>query len=347
MPATAPPSPHPSAPSTCHGRWMSPEFEPGLVSVIVPTYNRAHLIIETLDSVFAQTYRPIELLIIDDGSTDNTVDVVRQWEQVHQQDGFTIRFMSQENRGAPAARNLGLIESRGEFIQFLDSDDLIHPSKLQQQVCQLDTTGDDFTWANCGSFTETPVWPSAGPRQPRVRSVTDHITKGGSVNTVAGVYRRSICLSIGPWKEDLGVFQDREYNLRLFLTTNRISYSPGVFVLVRCAHGSRVSDGFHSPHLVHTMKTCEQVLNHFDALSANNSDALSAVYFSHALTMLAKSQINVARESLNQGLRLSRTRSRRFRLRGLQAVACLPHRMAASTVTGLMTCHNWRQQRVR
>lgn len=78
MPITAPATPHPSAPPTCHGRWMSPEYEPGLVSVIVPTFNRAHLIVETLDSVFAQTYRPIELLIVDDGSTDETAGLVRQ-----------------------------------------------------------------------------------------------------------------------------------------------------------------------------------------------------------------------------------------------------------------------------
>jgi glycosyltransferase involved in cell wall biosynthesis len=77
--------------------------------VIVPTHNRADLISEALDSVWAQIYRPIELLVVDDGSTDNTVEVVQKWGRGCDSDAkFTLRYFRQENRGPAAARNHGL-----------------------------------------------------------------------------------------------------------------------------------------------------------------------------------------------------------------------------------------------
>ena len=113
-------------PATRHSRWMTAECEPGLVSVIIPTYNRARLLVEAMDSVFAQTYRPIELIVVDDGSKNNTPQVLQEWAAAHARDPrFRMRIFHEENKGAPVARNLGLIESRGEFIQFLDSDDLL------------------------------------------------------------------------------------------------------------------------------------------------------------------------------------------------------------------------------
>jgi cellulose synthase/poly-beta-1,6-N-acetylglucosamine synthase-like glycosyltransferase len=101
-------------PATPHGRWMSEKYEAGLVSVIVPTFNREKYLVEAMDSVYAQTYQPVELLIVDDGSTDDTARVVEEWGCTHGGDDFALRYFRQENAGAPAARNLGLIESRGE-----------------------------------------------------------------------------------------------------------------------------------------------------------------------------------------------------------------------------------------
>ena len=103
------------------------------VSVIIPTYNRANLLKETLESVFAQTYTDYEVIVIDDGSTDDTEEFVSALLLDHPQ----LRYIKQANAGVSAARNHGIFEARGEWIAFLDSDDLWFPDKLEKQMAFL------------------------------------------------------------------------------------------------------------------------------------------------------------------------------------------------------------------
>lgn len=98
-----------------------------LVSVIVPTYNRAALLSAAVNSVLQQTYQNIEIIVIDDGSTDDTTEVMAQY-------GERVRYTRRPNAGVNAARNLGLKQARGEFVALLDSDDLWAPYKLELQV---------------------------------------------------------------------------------------------------------------------------------------------------------------------------------------------------------------------
>mgnify|MGYP002336290676 CR=1 FL=1 len=107
---------------------------PGLVSVIIPTFNRAGFIAETLDSVLAQTYPDVEIIVADDGSDDGTDVVVAPYLARHRD---RIRYVAQVNAGLPAARNLGLRHARGEFVALLDSDDTFEPWKLAAQVAFL------------------------------------------------------------------------------------------------------------------------------------------------------------------------------------------------------------------
>jgi glycosyltransferase involved in cell wall biosynthesis len=102
------------------------------VSIIIPTYNRAALLVEALNSVFAQTYQNFEIIIVDDGSTDGTLSVLNPLVE----QGL-IRYIYQQNRGESAARNHGIVEANGRYIAFLDSDDLFEPSKLEIQVKYL------------------------------------------------------------------------------------------------------------------------------------------------------------------------------------------------------------------
>ncbi|NJR15065.1 MAG: glycosyltransferase [Calothrix sp. CSU_2_0] len=106
------------------------------ISVIIPTYNRSHLIKDAIESVLNQTYQDFELIIIDDGSTDNTKEVLAEY-------GERLQYIYQENQGRSAARNHGLNLAKGEYIAFLDSDDVWFPDKLARQVPILKSAPDN------------------------------------------------------------------------------------------------------------------------------------------------------------------------------------------------------------
>lgn len=110
---------------------MEVKFNTSLfVSVIIPTYNSINTINETLQSVRNQTYRNYEIVVVDDGSTDDTVELLRTFDD--------IILVTQTNQGVSAARNRGVKEAKGDLIAFLDSDDLWHPQKLEIQINQAE-----------------------------------------------------------------------------------------------------------------------------------------------------------------------------------------------------------------
>lgn len=103
------------------------------VSVIIPTYNRGDLILDSLQSIFLQNYSDYEIIVVDDGSTDNTEDVLSYLIKDNK-----IRYVKQDNHGESSARNHGILLSQGKYIAFLDSDDLFEPTKLKMQVQYLE-----------------------------------------------------------------------------------------------------------------------------------------------------------------------------------------------------------------
>ncbi|OGX08664.1 MAG: hypothetical protein A2Z88_10335 [Omnitrophica WOR_2 bacterium GWA2_47_8] len=118
--------------------------EQPLVSAIIPTFNRAKLVCETIDSVLAQTYPNIEIIVVDDGSSDNTEEVLKKY-------GNKVRYLKQDNKGNSAARNYGFKVSRGEYIGFLDDDDLWLPSKIEEEVKFLQDHS-DLGFVYCGTY---------------------------------------------------------------------------------------------------------------------------------------------------------------------------------------------------
>ena len=109
-----------------------------LVSILIPTYNRAGMIDRVLDSVWRQTYRPIQLLVVNDGSPDNTTEVVTRWIGEHSSDpGFSCKLIDQPNAGGCAARNNGLKQVEGKYVQFFDDDDELLPDAFRLHVENL------------------------------------------------------------------------------------------------------------------------------------------------------------------------------------------------------------------
>ncbi len=105
----------------------------GLVSIIIPTYNRSQLIVDTLESVRAQSYSPIEIIVIDDGSTDDTSNVVSVWKKEHSYTHLTLLSL-EKNVGKSAAVNKAIACSSGEYLMILDSDDLLFPDAINHEV---------------------------------------------------------------------------------------------------------------------------------------------------------------------------------------------------------------------
>lgn len=100
-----------------------------MVSVIIPVHNSEQFLAETIESVLAQSYRPIEVIVVDDGSTDESANIARSFDDVH--------YIHQANQGTAVARNNGIAASKGEFFSFLDHDDVCLPNKLELQVGHL------------------------------------------------------------------------------------------------------------------------------------------------------------------------------------------------------------------
>lgn len=126
-----------------------------LVSVIIPTYNRALTIRETVESALSQTYGDMEVIVVDDGSKDETAEVMRKF------DGKVV-FISQENAGPSAARNRGVAESKGEIVAFLDSDDHWLPEKISRQVALMERGGNSMACCVCNASVMSAEGSEAG-----------------------------------------------------------------------------------------------------------------------------------------------------------------------------------------
>lgn len=209
-----------------------------LVSAIIPVYNRGALLREALGSVLAQTHRPIEIIIVDDGSTDDTPAVCADLASAHPE---VIRCVRQENGGPGRARETGRQLARGEFIQYLDSDDLLAPQKFEKQVEALRLRPD------CGvAYCKAREYHIGEPPrdEPRARTGEELLTlfpallSGPCWQTATPLYRRSLTDQVGPWT-DLGQEEDWEYDARVGALGTRLVWCQEFLADYRHHAGSR------------------------------------------------------------------------------------------------------------
>lgn len=190
------------------------EQVPDLVSTIIPVFNRPRMLREAVQSVLDQTWRPIEVIIVDDGSTDNTPEVA---QQLAEQNPGVVRFHRKENSGPGPSREAGRQMARGEFIQYLDSDDLLRPKKFELMVQALRDNPDcgaAYGWICVHPFNEPPKEkPFKGSGETR-EYLFPWLLADRWWNTDCPLFRRSVTDAAGPWT-DLRWSQDWENDARI------------------------------------------------------------------------------------------------------------------------------------
>ena len=202
-----------------------------MVSVVIPTFNRAQQVQAALSSVMSQTYREFEIIVVDDGSTDSTQDNLQSLISAHGSNGNQIHYEFQPNRGQGAARNRGAEKARGEWVAFLDSDDVWYPEKLERQVEAIGQFGGncracitDARWVDHLGM-ETTSFRRAGRRYEQAIGL-EH----GAVQSLAKI-RDPFCVStllvhadigkeIGWFEPRLKFAEDHDFLLRLALVTS-------------------------------------------------------------------------------------------------------------------------------
>jgi glycosyltransferase involved in cell wall biosynthesis len=174
-----------------------------LVSCIVPTYNGEAYLDEALESIRAQTYQRLEVIVADDGSTDRTLEVAARY-------GPGLRVIAQANAGPAAARNLGLRAASGPFVAFLDQDDLWHPEKLTWQMARFEARPElDVSVAYVQRF-----WAAELPEQER--KFRDHRVAAALPGYITGTLlaRRRVFDVVGPFDADVRFADSMEWFLR-------------------------------------------------------------------------------------------------------------------------------------
>ncbi|MBK8712922.1 MAG: glycosyltransferase family 2 protein [Niastella sp.] len=193
-----------------------------LVSVIIPTYNRAALLKEAVESVIAQTYRPIECIVVDDGSTDNTKEVVNDLIK-HNTDLFALKYIHQQNAGSQVARNTGTAAASGEFIQYLDSDDLLYPGKLEAQVHYFNQhPGCDAVFGDWEKGTTTKNEKIMGYKND---NLVEQLLSEKCIANFAMLMRRILVKKIGDWDINIKRNQEIDFHLRGVLAGGQFGYA--------------------------------------------------------------------------------------------------------------------------
>ncbi len=188
---------------------MGEERQMPRVSVVIPTYNRAALLKQAIDSVLAQTYTDYEIIIVDDGSTDEMADLVDRYVA----GPGRVRYYYQNNRGRSAARNAGIRLAVGEFIAFLDSDDLFLPRKLEMQVAALSNQPEyGMAFSNAISIDERGNVLSSGPlfRAQLSGMIYPELLfiRGTMIMTPTVMIRARILNQVGSFDENLSMCED-------------------------------------------------------------------------------------------------------------------------------------------
>ncbi len=280
-----------------------------LVSVVCPAYNCAQFIAPALESVFAQTFHPIEVIVVDDGSTDSTPELIKSYREVC--------YLRQVNSGPSAARNSGIRAARGEYVAFLDLDDLWIPEKLSNQVAALESCPEaglafsDMSLFSNGGSEELTMFQKYrltaeyfGHERLIDRAVAKLVTMN-FIPTSSVVARKTALTQAGGFDEQFRKSEDWDLWLRMALRYP-IIYSPELLTLKRVheVNTSRDSEGMNvaSLQVLEKLKRDHQEL--LEELGVDIKSVLRDGYRNLGYFYLRQISLAEARRALGQSLSL-------------------------------------------
>jgi glycosyltransferase involved in cell wall biosynthesis len=213
-----------------------------LVSILIPAYNAQKWIAEAIQSAITQSWKKKEIIVVDDGSTDNTLAVARQFVSKD------VLVVTQRNQGAASARNHAYKLSQGAYIQWLDADDLLSEDKIADQMRILERSEDDLTLSSAGwaqfmyrsdraKFSPTALWCDLSPVEFLLRKMGQHL----HMQTATWLVSRTLSETAGAWDTRLLSDDDGEYFCRVILASKRIRFAPNAKVFYRISPSSRLS----------------------------------------------------------------------------------------------------------
>ena len=215
------------------------------VTVIIPLYNAYDSVSETLNSCLNQTYKSIEVIVVDDHSTDNSYEVVKEFQSKYP---GIIKLYSNPRKGACAARNYGYIKSSGEYIQYLDADDLLSPNKIESQMKILTiNTGLCVSSCGWGRFQKHSVdvnWENSKINKSYSNPIDFLIDCWNGYGTMpihSWLTPRALVERAGSWNEDLLINQDGEFFSRILFFAKKIKYCAEAKVYYRSGNLNSVS----------------------------------------------------------------------------------------------------------
>lgn len=261
---------------------------PGLVSTIIPVYNRPAQLREAVDSVLQQAYPSIEIIIVDDGSTDQTSTAAQALADARP---GRVRVARQANAGPGVARERGRLLAQGEFIQYLDSDDLLLPGKFEAQVRALQARPEcDVAYGMTrfrhqdGSLAEGP-WKGSGTARA---TMFPSFLVNRWWDTPTPLYRRAICDKAGPWTE-LRLEEDWEYDCRIASLGARLVWCEQFVCEVRDHAGDRLcrAPGLDPERMRQRARSHALILSHAQRAGIP-ADAPELRHFARALFLLAR-----------------------------------------------------------
>ena len=210
------------------------DTKPPLVSILIPAYNAQEWIADTLRSVIAQTWEPKEIIVVDDGSTDQTLAIAREFESAN------LRVVTQSNVGAAAARNKALSLARGDYIQWLDADDLLAPDKIALQMKAVAEGCGKRTLLSAPfgrfkyryyrtQFIPTSLWKDQCAAEWLMHKLGENVY----MQTATWLVSRELTDAAGPWNTQLLGDDDGEYFCRVLLASEGIQFIPNAKVYYR------------------------------------------------------------------------------------------------------------------